>query len=303
MNNEQNNSIFGGINPIPPVGLNSVSNGGQSSISNIPGANLTPVGGADNVQPVSTLTDTNNKNLSSQSPISIMPIPEIGENNNIPNMNESNNMVSSSLSTNNQEVLSIKSNSVNSSNLTTTPKLKPEISSPFDIGLGNSAVTSNLTENLNQTLTNNDSNSLIGTAEPPTPVVSNKETNLTMTNNNTTSSNNAPIANNNNIPLTNSPTMNVPNSDKNIVTVGKYLGNLILFCIPVVGFIMLIIKAFADKKDKNITNLARSYLLFEVIVFVFVIVISIVSVLLSTNVTPKIGNSNSSYYDYDYNFE
>ena len=44
------------------------------------------------------------------------------------------------------------------------------------------------------------------------------------------------------------------NSD-NVTSTGTYLGHIFLFSIPVIGFIMLIIKAF-DKKNKNISNWA-----------------------------------------------
>ena len=53
-------------------------------------------------------------------------------------------------------------------------------------------------------------------------------------------------------------------SSDNIVSVGKYMGYLFLFTIPVVGFIMIIVKA-VNKKDKNIANFAKAILVYALI--------------------------------------
>ncbi len=59
----------------------------------------------------------------------------------------------------------------------------------------------------------------------------------------------------------------------NVVSFGKYLGHLFLFSIPVIGFIFLLIKAF-DKKDENISNYAKAYLVYMILIVVIAIVIT-----------------------------
>ena len=91
-------------------------------------------------------------------------------------------------------------------------------------------------------------------------------------------------------------------SNDNIVSVKKYLGHLFLFVIPVVGFILLIVKA-VDNKDKNITNYARAQLLFAGILTVILVIISIIA---GISITNSISDSvNDSYYDIsnDYNYD
>lgn len=76
---------------------------------------------------------------------------------------------------------------------------------------------------------------------------------------------------------TNSPSKTTVSCDSNdnIVSVGKYIGYIILFSIPIVGLIMLIVKAL-DKKDKNISNLARAQLLIGLVVVVLVVLVFVV---------------------------
>ena len=61
------------------------------------------------------------------------------------------------------------------------------------------------------------------------------------------------------------PSISVSNDVTNVVSFGKYLGYFLLFTIPIAGFIMLIVKAL-DKKDKNISNFAKAYLVYSVII-------------------------------------
>ena len=61
-----------------------------------------------------------------------------------------------------------------------------------------------------------------------------------------------------------------------ITPVKSYLLNMLLFCIPLVGFIMLIVKAI-DKKESNIRNFARAYLLLSLIVGVIGFGLSLVA--------------------------
>lgn len=65
------------------------------------------------------------------------------------------------------------------------------------------------------------------------------------------------------------------NGNIEITSVKSYLLNMLLFMIPLVGFIILIIKVL-DKKESNIRNFARAYLLFCLllsIIFVFIYIL------------------------------
>lgn len=71
------------------------------------------------------------------------------------------------------------------------------------------------------------------------------------------------------------PTNNNSPQDNNLVSIKKYLGYIILFRIPTVGIIALIIKAL-DKKNKNISNLAKAELIFILIKIIIITIIMII---------------------------
>lgn len=100
---------------------------------------------------------------------------------------------------------------------------------------------------------------------------------------------------------------NVSNGvNDNIVSVGKYLGYIVLFCIPIVGFVMLIVKAFFDKKDKNISNLAKAQLLLSVIGVVIAIIFMIISFAAAGSMINQINDNANSYIDqnnYGYTYD
>lgn len=83
------------------------------------------------------------------------------------------------------------------------------------------------------------------------------------------------------------------NSD-NVTSTGTYLGHIFLFSIPVIGFIMLIIKAF-DKKNKNISNWAKAMLLYMVISFVAGIIIFILLFAVAGISISQLINNNTYY--------
>ena len=56
------------------------------------------------------------------------------------------------------------------------------------------------------------------------------------------------------------------------ISVWGYLGYELLFALPLVGFIITIIMAFAPE-NKNVKNFARSYLLAMLIIFVIIIIV------------------------------
>ena len=86
-------------------------------------------------------------------------------------------------------------------------------------------------------------------------------------------------------------------SDENVVvSVGTYLGYMFLAMIPVVGIIVLIMKAL-NKKDKAVANFAKAQLLFTVIISVLVGVLGTVAV----KMFPTDTNNTGSYtVDYTY---
>lgn len=132
------------------------------------------------------------------------------------------------------------------------PELKLENSSPFDIGVNSPTTTQPVTPTILPPLTPQPttSNSIVNSNEnmitPPQPQ---KPT----------------------IPIDTTP----PASESNIVPVSKYLLHMILFSIPIVGFIMLILKA-VDKKDKNISNFAKAQLILSGIIIVLSILLFVV---------------------------
>ncbi len=80
------------------------------------------------------------------------------------------------------------------------------------------------------------------------------------------------------------PTVSPPAPDpaNKVVSTGLYIGLMILFAIPIIGFIACIIMAFAPK-NKNIKNYARATLIWMIIAFVLLaILIALASVLANT---------------------
>lgn len=81
-----------------------------------------------------------------------------------------------------------------------------------------------------------------------------------------------------------------------VVSVKRFLGYIILFMIPVLGFIMLIVKAL-DKKDKNISNYAKAQLLMSLISVVLMVVLVLVVSLMISKLTPSV----TQYVDQQWN--
>ena len=237
MNND--NNIFGNINPIPPTN-NSNEPTTNPNISANGLITITPI--PDSKDNSSQTTQTK-----SQEPSPINPQVIFPEANNT-STQETSLTQEVPTSSNNQEVLnpniiipeqkndslSPKDNiNINSNIINKTPELKLDGTSPFDIGVNTNIQPEN-------------------TITPNQPINENINT--------------IPV-NQQNIPnkeFINPPINNINISNDNIVSVGKYLINMILFSIPIIGFIMLILKAI-DKKDKNISNFAKAYLLLGVI--------------------------------------
>ena len=277
MNNEQNNNNIFGINDL--ISSSQANNQNPTSTESvIPGANLTPIGGTPipETQPTTPL-QTNLNSL-------IQPVQ--GDLASTP----TNNVIS----TNANSVMPGTVNPIFNGNVVepTTPQPNNNLnivnSSPFDIGL-NSTINTEKTQIIDPILSG--SNNISNTTNENSQLLNNNS--MQPLNNNVT--NNFGDA----TPLTNANINNTSND--NIVSVGKYLGYILLFSIPLVGFIMLLVKAFGDKKDKNISNLAKAQLILIVIVTVLSIVLSIAFGALIASVI----NSNSpqnNNYNYSSNY-
>ena len=60
------------------------------------------------------------------------------------------------------------------------------------------------------------------------------------------------------------------------MSVGSYIGTMILFCIPLVGFILQLVWAFGSNVNRNKKNFCRAALILEVIVVVLYIIFFII---------------------------
>lgn len=307
-----------GIVPITPIApTNGEQGGSQSSSGQTQGNVVTPAVG----QPANNQAGVNGVQPHVQSTADVMPKieptlvvpvnPEV--NNTIDNSNSGIVNASSQPSTgvpipsiissvpngasmrngNNDSVISVTPGNIipeskdNNSNVQSNvsqgqqniiqPELKIDGSSPFDIGIGGNNIS-------NQGVIQNN--------VTPTPIVPNN-----INNSNDSETIAVTSSNVNKEPDINMSTSSV-SSDDNVVSVGKYLLHIILFCIPVIGFIMLIVKAL-DKKDKNISNFAKAQLILGVIGVVIIVVITVISVMATSSAISttydKYNNASTNY--------
>ena len=292
MNNEQNNlNGLLNVNPIPTSG----------SGNTIP-TNVTPTPDANIINPVPT-------NVEQTIPGANLNVVEPSMSN--PSVNNSINMFSNALENNNNESTipganlniiesgtfnpSVETNTnmfnnamgnstlppINSGDITpinSTPietntpnqidvnnNLNTVSSSPFDIGINQTMSTN--TEPLNTSIPTN--NGPILSVEIPSNNNSTINTNLNNSIQNDNLSGNQTLG----------ATTNEDNMEK-VVSVKEYLLLYILCCIPLVGFIILILKAFGGKANKNIRNFARAQLLLMVIIAVISMLLTIIGTLL-----------------------
>lgn len=82
-----------------------------------------------------------------------------------------------------------------------------------------------------------------------------------------------------------------------VVSVKKYLVLNLLFAIPIVGLIMLIVKAFDKNTNKNISNYAKSMLIWYLIVFVISFVFTILISVLMESYNSKVKNATNQIKD------
>lgn len=67
---------------------------------------------------------------------------------------------------------------------------------------------------------------------------------------------------------------NIPEEYRPISMWG-YFGYQLLFCIPCIGFILLLIFSLGGTKNKNLRNFARSYFCFTILMVILCIIITI----------------------------
>lgn len=170
--------------------------------------------------------------------------------------------------------------------------------SPFDIGLGTTnnvsgiqtnsttmSVDNNINQNVNMVM-QDESNNVNNDIKQPDSLVSEN------------------LGNNQVSTLNNNQDNNKLDNSDNIVSVWKYLGHILLFSIPLVGIIMLFVKAFGDKKDKNISNFAKAQLILCAIGVVVAIIFMIISFAAVGSMINNINDNANSYIDYnDYTYD
>lgn len=283
MNNEQNNGV-GNITPIMPNNANNQNT--NPGVNNEQSGVTTPT-------PITPIAPTTPEQQNNQVPnnnptIPITPMPEVRgtSNQNVENQNNQVNPTPTITPQPQQITPTIvmpesKDSSMSSPQqpIPNAPKeLKLDSSSPFDIGV--SAPLSTATN--------------ITTPQTPIsqPTQSSTITPIPVTNNNNDTETKPQQDINIKEPTT--------QSTDNVVSVGTYLIHIILFSIPVIGLILLIVKAL-DKKNKNLSNFAKAQLILAVIATVIMVVIF---VLFGAVIFNSIGNASSTdtTYTVDYNY-
>ena len=283
MNNEQNNGV-GNITPIMPNNANNQNTN--------PGVN-NEQSGVTSPTPITPITPTTPEQQNNQVPnnnptIPITPMPEVRGTNN-QNVENQNNQVNPTptITPQPQQITPTivmpeskdSSMSAPQQPISNAPKeLKLDSSSPFDIGVSAPLSTA------------------INITTPQTPI-SQPTQSSTITP--------IPVTNNNNDTET-KPQQDInikeptTQSTDNAVSVGTYLIHIILFSIPVIGLILLIVKAL-DKKNKNLSNFAKAQLILAIIATVIMVVIF---VLFGAVIFNSIGNASSTdtTYTVDYNY-
>ena len=225
-----------------------------------------------------TISVNNNPNTNTNiTPITITPItPQVNnteiENNSIPPINNPEIVTPQAVTTNNDTQQSAPINEINNNLITPNiiipetkndnnnqnlnipsinnePQLNLESSSPFDIGI---------THQINNPQQNQ--------TTVTTPTGENQKSVAVNANNNTTSDNNMKSQDINIAPPDNA------SANNNLISTKTYMINILLFSIPIIGLILLIIKSF-DKKNSNISNLAKAFLIYEIIIIILSLII------------------------------
>ena len=82
--------------------------------------------------------------------------------------------------------------------------------------------------------------------------------------------------------------------DTTPITPLGYIGYMILFSVPLVGFIMLLVYGFGSNTNVNLKNFARAYLIIMLIAVILWVVMMLLTVALGVSLADS--SSSSSYY-------
>jgi len=264
MNNTQNNDMFSNM-------MQSNISSNNNSVGNNSGLSQNPLTSGTNLSN-NNIGSTNANNSSGDVVLNpVFPNGMVGSLSNVNegiNVNPNNNTVMNNSA--GGAFINTNTNSnigVNPSNNTATldfdlPKtgannLNSNSFVNFDSTSSNGVGTNNLVNNGSNNLINNNSNAIGST--------------VTNTSSNNLNNVGVGVVGDVNQPSVQQPinsgsddSINVVNRQNEnmaeVVSVKKYLIHFILMCIPIVGFIVLIIRAL-NKEDKNISNLAKAQLL------------------------------------------
>ena len=100
------------------------------------------------------------------------------------------------------------------------------------------------------------------------------------------------IVNPSNLNSTQDTVTSISDSDGvSVVSIGQYMGHMLLFSIPIIGFVMLIVKAF-DKKNTSISNFAKAILIFSLIGVVIMAISYIIVFVIFGNTLTNVFSGN-----------
>lgn len=197
------------------------------------------------------IVDASNTVVPSVSPAQAeQPIPNIGlgivsgndvSSNIMPSNNLNSNIVPETNNVGNNGIIGVDAGSVVPGGSTSNGEnLMNNGSSPFDIGLGPATISPSM-----------GSNSIMSNGGAA--IVSNS---------------------NDSKPFTNE-SANASEVAEDIVSVKDYLVNIILFSIPIVGLILMLVKVFSKKENKNVSNFAKAYLVLQFVMIIFGVAIMV----------------------------
>ena len=93
------------------------------------------------------------------------------------------------------------------------------------------------------------------------------------------------------------PSYSLPVADNQnkVISTGLYIGLMILFAVPILGFIACIIMAFTAK-NKNIKNYARATLIWMIIAFVLLAILFAIASVLANTLTDYINQMTDGQF-------
>lgn len=303
MNNDSQGVVLGGSTNIVGPNPNNVNNNEAGVTPNVANAPVIPVvpiiGGNAQIQPdsgqITPMNDLANPVAENNIPVvndnnsgQIQPVSMDNQSSSIPSQPSPNQGNSSS----NGGIITVVPDSNNlaitSNNVVSDQSVVASaINTPLNFDLPNNEIPATSTDNNNsfnsyandgvisvtpdsivgEQKNSNNSGTVSNTEVIATPTVSNGNDATGQMN----SSNSPEVANTGGAtaPTNPQPNNQVSNSSDS-VSFGQYLGHMFLFVIPVIGQIVLILKAF-NKKETKIKNFAKAFLVFLIIMVAIVV--------------------------------